>query len=136
MSGQELADKLFIHSPYFAHLAVFVILLFSISEVSYGGINEYIPRSGIEVEQCVIELAISVWRNEANVGDSTNILPIIWLLYPETAGRPLEEVSLIFTSDSPLVSESMEKYRRRMEDAGDAPTAMRQLLGEIKGEKS
>lgn len=63
-------------------------------------------------------------------------MPIIWVLYPETTGRPLEEISLLFTDDSPLVSKNMKEYRRRMEDAGDAPTAMRRLLGEINGEKS
>lgn len=63
-----------------------------------------------------------------------NILsyPIIYLLYPETAGRTLEEVNLLFTSDSLLVSKNMEEFHRRIAEAnGSAAVAARRLFDEV-----
>ncbi|GJN71369.1 hypothetical protein PLICBS_005432 [Purpureocillium lilacinum] len=62
------------------------------------------------------------------------VLPIIWLFYPEVAGRSLEEVSLLFTSDSPLVSRNMKEYHRRIDEAGgNVAVAARRLLDEVDG---
>lgn len=61
-------------------------------------------------------------------------VPIIWLLFPEVANRSLEEVSLLFTSDSLLVSKNMAEYRRRIAHAGGSvAVAARQLLDEVDG---
>lgn len=37
-------------------------------------------------------------------------IPVIWFLYPEVAGRSLEEINLVFTSESLLVSKNMVGY--------------------------
>lgn len=62
------------------------------------------------------------------------VLPLIWLLYPEVAGRSLEEVSLLFTSDSLLAASNVREYRRRIDDAGGSvAVAARRLLDEVDG---
>lgn len=61
--------------------------------------------------------------------------PIIYYFYPETANRSLEEMNLIFTSDSWLVSKNMEEYDRRVAAAGgNIAIAARALLDEVDGE--
>jgi MFS family permease len=63
------------------------------------------------------------------------VMPIIHFFYPETAGRSLEEVDLLFASDSPLVSKNMAEYDRRVAEAGGSiPIAARTLLDEVNGE--
>lgn len=63
------------------------------------------------------------------------VMPIIHLFYPETAGRSLEEVNLLFTSDSPFVSKNMAEYNRRLAEAGgNVAVAARRLLDEVDGE--
>lgn len=63
--------------------------------------------------------------------------PIIWLIYPEVAGRSLEEVSLLFTSDSIFASQNMKEYKRRIVEAeGNVAVAVRRLLDEVDGECS
>ncbi|RVX66884.1 hypothetical protein B0A52_09008 [Exophiala mesophila] len=62
-------------------------------------------------------------------------MPIIHFFYPETAGRSLEEVNLLFTSDSPFVSKNMAEYDRRLAEAGGSiAVAARRLLDEVDGE--
>ena len=62
-------------------------------------------------------------------------MPIIHFFYPETAGRSLEEVDLLFTSDSLLVSKNMAEYNRRIAEAGgNVAVAARRLLDEVNGE--
>jgi MFS family permease len=57
--------------------------------------------------------------------------PIVWLTYPEVAGRSLEDVSLLFTSDSILVGKNMKEYeRRKIEAGGNVAVAVRRLLDE------
>ncbi|KAJ6786637.1 hypothetical protein PWT90_03727 [Aphanocladium album] len=57
--------------------------------------------------------------------------PVVWLTYPEVAGRSLEDVSLLFTSDSVLVSKNMKEYERRISEAGgNVAVAVRRLFDE------
>ena len=57
--------------------------------------------------------------------------PIIYFFYPETASRSLEEVNLLFTSDSLLVSKNMAAYHARVNAAGGSiPLAVKTLLEE------
>ena len=63
-----------------------------------------------------------------------NILsaPIVWFFYPEVAGKSLEEINLLFTSDSVLVSNNMMEYERRVDQAGgNVAIAARKLLDEV-----
>lgn len=63
--------------------------------------------------------------------------PIIYYLYPEVGGRSLEEINLLFTSESWLVSENMKEYHRRIAKAdGNVAVAARQLLDEVNAEDS
>lgn len=63
--------------------------------------------------------------------------PVVWLAYPEVAGRSLEDISLLFTSDSILVSKNMKEYQRRRDDAGgNVAVAVRRLLDEVDGRAS
>lgn len=65
------------------------------------------------------------------------VAPVIWLIYPELANRTLEEISLLFTSDSLLASENMKEYHRRIDEAGgNTAVAARQLLDEVDGKCS
>lgn len=62
-------------------------------------------------------------------------MPIIHLFYPETAGRSLEEVDLLFASDSVFVSKNMAEYNRRLAEAGGSVVlAARRLHEEVNGE--
>ena len=62
------------------------------------------------------------------------VMPIIHFFYPETAGRSLEEVDLLFASDSLLVSKNMAEYNHRVADAGgNIAVAARKLLDEVDG---
>lgn len=61
-------------------------------------------------------------------------MPIVWFFYPEVAGKSLEEVNLLFTSESLLVSKNMEEYHRRIGEAGGSvAVAARRLLDEVNG---
>jgi hypothetical protein len=60
--------------------------------------------------------------------------PLVWLTYPEVAVKSLEEVSLLFTSDSVFVNQNMSEYQRRMDQAhGNVAVAVRRLLDEVDG---
>jgi hypothetical protein len=60
--------------------------------------------------------------------------PIIWFFYPETANKTLEEINLLFTSDSALVSKNMAAYEARLSDAGgDLVVASKRLFAEVDG---
>jgi hypothetical protein len=59
----------------------------------------------------------------------------MWFLYPETAGRSLEEMNLMFTSPSLLVSKNMKEYHRMVDEAdGSVAVAARRLLDEVDAE--
>lgn len=60
--------------------------------------------------------------------------PIIWFIFPEVAGKTLEEVNLLFTADSLLASQNMKEYYRRLDEAGGNPVAAeRRLFDEVDG---
>ena len=60
--------------------------------------------------------------------------PIIYLFYPEPANKSLEEVNLLFTSDSLFVSNNMSAYHARLDAAnGDVAVAARRLFDEVDG---
>jgi len=60
--------------------------------------------------------------------------PIIWYIYPEVAGKSLEEINLLFTSDSLFVSANMKEYYRRLDEAGgNVALAERKLFEELDG---
>ncbi|KAI0154677.1 general substrate transporter [Xylariaceae sp. FL1272] len=64
-------------------------------------------------------------------------MPIVYFFYPEVAKRSLEEVNLLFTSDSLFVKANMREYDRRIEEAGGSiPLAARKLLSEADGNLS
>ncbi|KAH0580064.1 hypothetical protein H2248_002878 [Termitomyces sp. 'cryptogamus'] len=58
-----------------------------------------------------------IGENTLHVFGAVNFLsiPIVWALYPETANRTLEEIDLLFASDSIFVWEE-EKHFRRLKD--------------------
>ncbi len=60
--------------------------------------------------------------------------PIIYLFYPEVANKTLEEIDLLFTSNSLLVKKNMQEYNRRVAEAGgNVAVAARRLLDEVDG---
>ncbi|KAI1293107.1 general substrate transporter [Xylaria venustula] len=61
-------------------------------------------------------------------------MPIIYFFYPEVAKRSLEEINLLFTSDSVFVKANMREYDRRIDAAGGSISiAARKLLSEVDG---
>ncbi|KAK4972609.1 hypothetical protein LTR66_011265 [Elasticomyces elasticus] len=60
-------------------------------------------------------------------------MPIIWFIYPEVSGRTLEEVNLLFTSDSLFVGPNMKAFHQRVEAAGGIAAAERRLFDEVDG---
>ncbi|KAH0596745.1 hypothetical protein MHUMG1_05865 [Metarhizium humberi] len=96
--------------------------------------------TGCGMTQFVIPILLDKlgWATYVFFG-SLNIVafPIVWLTYPEVAGRSLEQVSLLFTSDSIFVNKNMDDYERRMDQAGgNVAIAVRRLLDEVDGESS
>jgi hypothetical protein len=62
-------------------------------------------------------------------------MPVIYFLYPETNGRSLEEINLLFTSPSLLVSKNEAEYRRLIEEAGgNVAVAERRLFDSVNTE--
>ncbi|KAK3717724.1 hypothetical protein LTR37_005495 [Vermiconidia calcicola] len=58
--------------------------------------------------------------------------PIIYLFYPEVANKSLEEVNLLFTSDSLLVGKNMAAYQVRLDAAnGNVAVAARTLFDQV-----
>lgn len=63
------------------------------------------------------------------------VMPIIHFFYPETARRSLEEIDLLFASDSLFVGKNMQEHDRRIAAAGgNIAVATRKLLDEVNGE--
>lgn len=61
-------------------------------------------------------------------------IPIVYYFYPEVAQRSLEEINLLFTSESLLVGRNMDEYARRVDEAGgNVAVAARRLLDEVDG---
>jgi hypothetical protein len=59
-------------------------------------------------------------------------MPVIWFIYPEVAGRTLEEVNLLFTADSLSASANVKEYHRLMDEAGgNVAVAERRLLDSV-----
>ena len=62
-------------------------------------------------------------------------MPVIWLLYPEVAGKTLQEANLLFTSNSIFASENVKECQRMIDDAGGnlAPASCR-LMESVEAE--
>jgi MFS family permease len=59
-------------------------------------------------------------------------MPLVWFLFPEVAGKPLEAVTLLFSADSVLVRDNVREYERMMDQAGgDVAVATRRLLDSV-----
>ena len=62
-------------------------------------------------------------------------MPLVWFFYPEVAGKTLEEVNLLFTSESPFVQPNMKEYHRLIDEAGGNVTvAERRLFDSVDAE--
>jgi hypothetical protein len=62
-------------------------------------------------------------------------MPVVYFIYPETNGRSLEEINLLFTSPSLLVSKNEAEYRKMIEEAGgNVAVAERRLLDSVDSE--
>jgi MFS family permease len=59
-------------------------------------------------------------------------LPVIYFLYPEVAGRSLEEINLLFTSNSFLAQKNVARFQRLIDDAGgNVAVAARRFLDSV-----
>ena len=60
------------------------------------------------------------------------VAPIVYAFYPEVAGRTLEEINLLFTSESLLARNNMQEYDRRLGEAdGNVVVAAKRLMDEV-----
>jgi hypothetical protein len=53
-------------------------------------------------------------------------IPMVWALYPETNQRTLEEIELLFASDSIWNWEAEKNFARLREESGHVPTSRSQ----------
>jgi hypothetical protein len=62
-------------------------------------------------------------------------MPVIWLIYPEVAGKTLEDVNLLFASNSILASENVKEYQSMLDEArGNLAVASRRLMDSVDSE--
>ena len=56
-------------------------------------------------------------------------LPLVYLFFPETKGRTLEEINLLFAAESPIASANEREYHRLLNEAGgNVAVAERQMM--------
>jgi hypothetical protein len=59
-------------------------------------------------------------------------MPVVWFIYPEVAGKSLEEINLLFASNSILASQNVKEYHRMLDAAGgNLAVASRRLLDSV-----
>ena len=59
-------------------------------------------------------------------------LPLVYFFFPETKGRTLEEINLLFAAESPLASVNEQEYHRLLNEAGgNVAVAERRMMEDI-----
>lgn len=71
--GQELVNELLVNGTGLAHGTVAVVLLLAVGVVADNGVNEDVTWSSVEVV-ALVNAALVVRGNEADVGDTANVL--------------------------------------------------------------
>ena len=75
---------------------------------------------------------LKLWRLAYMLTPAEVAIPAVWFIYPETRGRSLEEINLLFASPSLLVSANEKEYTRMVQEAGgNTAVAERRLLDEV-----
>jgi Sugar (and other) transporter len=59
-------------------------------------------------------------------------LPLVYFFFPETKGRTLEEINLLFAAESPFVGDNEREFRRLRDEAGgNVALAERRILAQV-----
>ena len=59
-------------------------------------------------------------------------LPLVYFFFPETNGRTLEEINLLFAAKSPLASANEQEYHRLLNEAGgNVAVAERRMMEDM-----
>lgn len=59
-------------------------------------------------------------------------VPLVYFFFPETKGRTLEEINLLFAAESPLASANEQEYHRLLNEAGGSvAVAERRMMDDM-----
>ena len=59
-------------------------------------------------------------------------LPLVYFFFPETRGRTLEEINLLFAAESPVASANEREYHRLLNEAGgNVAVAERRMMEDM-----
>ena len=141
--GAAAASMVFIYTFFFAQTVLMIAFIYP-TEIwpqeirAFGnsyGVCGWAIGCGVTTLVIPIMFASLEWKTLMVFGAfNFASLPLVYYFFPETNGRSLEEVNLLFAAESPFVKPNEERFREMVAAAGgDIAKAERRLMEEVDG---